>query len=169
MDMSAKSAFSMDDYLRTSFEDLDREYVDGEIVERTLPDQLNSETQWRLAGLIWDLSKTQPLHGRTELRCIVSATRVRIPDVAIYAGSKPVERFPTKAPLVAIEILSDDDRHLEVMQKLEEYGVWGVRNVWLIDPKERKLHVYESGTLAQISVLEIPDDNVRFTSVDIFG
>ena len=104
--MSTKSAISIEEYFRTSFEGLDREYVDGEIVERTLPDNLHSRTQWRLSGLIWDLSKTLPFHGRTELRSRVRATRVRIPDVSIYAGAEPTERAPTKPPLVAIEILS---------------------------------------------------------------
>ena len=60
MDVNTKSAISKEDYLRTSFEGLDREYVDGEIVERTLPNFLHSKTQWRLSGLIWELSKTLP-------------------------------------------------------------------------------------------------------------
>ena len=41
--MSTKSAVGIEEYLRTSFEGLDREYVDGEIVERPLPDQLHSK------------------------------------------------------------------------------------------------------------------------------
>src|SRR5216683_1610706 len=119
--MSTKTAISIEEYLRTSYEDLDREYVDGEIVERSLPDQLHSKTQWRLSGLIWDFSKTLPFHGRTELRSRVGATRIRIPDLAIYAGAEPNAMVPTEPPLVAIEILSPDDRHSELMQKFEEY------------------------------------------------
>jgi Uma2 family endonuclease len=169
MDMSTKAAVSIEEYLRTSFEDLDREYVDGEIVERSLPDELHSKTQWRLSGLIWDLSKTRPFHGRPELRSRVRATRVRIPNFAIFAGAEPNETVPTKPPMVAIEILSPDDRHLEIMQKFEEYQEWGVRHVWLIDPRRRKLQVYDSGTLSEVSALEIPEYDVRFTPTDIFG
>jgi Uma2 family endonuclease len=167
--MSTKAAISIDEYLRTSFEGLDREYVDGEIVERSLPDELHSKTQWRLSGLIWDLSKTLPFHGRTELRSRVRATRIRIPDVAIYADIEPNAMVPTEPPLVAIEILSPDDRHSEVMQKLEEYQAWGVRHVWLVDPHRRKLDVYGSGTLSEVPALEIPEYDVRITSADIFG
>jgi Uma2 family endonuclease len=169
MDMSTKAAVSIEEYLRTSFEDLDREYVDGEIVERSLPDELHSETQWRLSGLIWDLSKTRPFHGRPDLRSRVSARRIRIPDVAIYAGAKPNAMVPTEPPFVAIEILSPDDRHSEVMQKFEEYEAWGVRHVWLVDPHRRRLQVYGSGTLSEVAVLEIPEYDVRFTAADIFG
>ena len=159
----------MEEYLRTSFEDLDREYVDGEIVERSLPDQLHSKTQWRLSGLIWDLSKTRPFHGRPELRSRVRPTRIRIPDFAIYAGAEPNAMVPTEPPLVAIEILLPDDRLLEVMQKFEEYQAWGVRHVWLVDPHRRKLQVYDSGTLSEVGALEIEEYHVRITSADIFG
>ena len=167
--MSTKSAVSIEEYLRTSFEGLDREYVDGEIVERTLPDNLHSKTQWRLSGLIWDLSKTRLLHGRTELRSRVARARVRIPDVSIYAGVEPTERVPSEPPLVAIEILSPDDRHLEVMQKLKEYSEWGVQHVWLVDPERRTLHVYAKGALTEVSALTIPEFEVQLTGAEIFG
>ena len=167
--MSTKSAVSIEEYLRTSFEGLDREYVDGEIVERALPDQLHSETQWRLDGIIWDLAKTRPFHGRPELRSRVASKRVRIPDVSIYAGSKPTERVPSEPPLVAIEILSPDDRYADLMQKLEEYSAWGVPYVCLANPQRRKLHAYAQGSLTEIAALEIPEYDVRITAAEIFG
>src|SRR5262245_27723660 len=167
--MSSKSAVSIEDYLRTSFEGLDREYVDGEIVERTLPNFLHSKTQWRLSGLIWELSKTLPFHGCTELRSRVRATRVRIPDVSIYAGAEPTESVPAQPPLVAIEILSSDDRCSELMRKFEEYSAWGVRHIWLVDPESRKLHIFTDGTLSEVSALPIPDFAVQLTAAQIFG
>jgi hypothetical protein len=36
--MGAKTAISLEQYLHTTFPDVDREYRDGEIVERSLPD-----------------------------------------------------------------------------------------------------------------------------------
>ena len=47
--MGVKTAASLDEYLRTSFPDLDPEYRDREIVERTWPDFLHSRTQTLLA------------------------------------------------------------------------------------------------------------------------
>ena len=35
--MAAKALIPVEEYLRTSYEDLDREYVDGEVVERPMP------------------------------------------------------------------------------------------------------------------------------------
>src|SRR5262245_35780725 len=167
--MSTQAAISIDEYLRTSFEGLDREYVDGEIVERALPDYPHSKTQWRLSGLIWDLSKKLPFHGSMDVRSRVSETRIRIPDVSIYAEQEPDERVPSRPPLVAIEILSREDRYSDVMQKLEEYENWGVRHIWIVDPERRTLRIDASGTLREVPALTIPEYDVQLTGAEIFG
>ncbi len=38
---------TIDEYLRTSYEGTDREYVDGEVVERSMPSLDHSEIQVR--------------------------------------------------------------------------------------------------------------------------
>jgi Uma2 family endonuclease len=167
--MSTKSAVSLEEYLRTSFDNPDREYVDGEIVERPLPDLFHSKTHFRLAWLIGNLAQTRPFFGQVELRSRVGQTRVRIPDVSIYAGEEPTELVPTKPPFVAIEILSPDDRYSELMQKFKEYKTWGVRHVWLVDPQGRDLHIYADGVLKEVAVLEIPEYDAQITSAEIFG
>jgi len=43
--MGAKSALSVEQYLHTSFPDLDKEYRDGELVERCLPTFEHGEIQ----------------------------------------------------------------------------------------------------------------------------
>jgi hypothetical protein len=43
--MGTKTALSVEEYLRTSFPDLDKEYRDGKLVERTFPDFLHGRTQ----------------------------------------------------------------------------------------------------------------------------
>jgi Uma2 family endonuclease len=169
MDMSTRSAVSLDDYLHTSFENPDREYVDGEILERTLPDRLHGKTRFRLAGLIFRFCQTLPLHGMTEVRSRVAATRVRIPDVSIYSGDEPGEDVPSTPPLVAIEILSPDDRYLAVLEKLQEYRAWGVRHIWIVDPVRRVLQVYADGALTEVPALLIPEYGVQLTGAEIFG
>jgi Uma2 family endonuclease len=166
--MSTKAAVSIEEYLRTSFEDLDREYVDGEIVERTLPTNLHSKAQCRLAGILDRLGETRPLYGRVELRSRVSATRVRIPDVSAYAGIEPTDPVPSAPPLIAIEILSPDDRQAKLIAKLEEYRQWGVRHLWLVNPQTRQLHVYEKGALREVDSFEVPEFELRVTATEVF-
>src|SRR5437870_4141377 len=140
---------SIEEYLRTSFEGLDREYVDGEIVARSPTEEPHSAAQWRLSGLFWDLSKTLPFYGYSGQRLRVGPTRVRVADVGIYANREPCESVPSQPPLVVIEIVSRNDRHLEVMQKLKEYSDWGVPHIWLVDPERRSLYVYANGALSE--------------------
>jgi Uma2 family endonuclease len=71
--------------------------------------------------------------------------------------------------LVAIEILSPEDRHLELMQKLQEYKAWGVPHVWLVDPERHTLHIYSEGALTEVSALPIPEFDVQLTGAEIFG
>ena len=77
MGMSTKSAISMEEYLRTSFEDFDREYVDGEIVERALPNKLHGITLFRLAGILYGLAQTRPFFGQADVRSRVAPDRIR--------------------------------------------------------------------------------------------
>jgi Uma2 family endonuclease len=168
MDMSTKSAVSIEEYLRTSFEDLDREYVDGEIVERSLPTNLHSKAQCRLGRIFDTFGDTLPLYARTELRSRVSLTRVRIPDVSVYSGEEPTDPVPVAPPLVAIEILSPDDTQAKLVAKLEEYRLWGVRHLWLVNPKARKLYVYGKGVLREVDSFEVPEFKLHVTATEIF-
>ena len=158
---------SLQEYLRTSFENPDREYVDGEIVERAPHDMPQSAAHSRLCGHVWDASKTKPLHGFISMRSMVAPTHVRIPDLSIYAD-EPEGDVPSEPALAVVEIVSVD-RHSVLMQKFEEYENWGVPHVWLVDPERRKLYTYSDGSLTEVGELRIPEYDVRITAAEIFG
>src|SRR5579863_9103653 len=109
--MASRLQVSPGEYLSTSFEGADREYVRGEIVERGMPDNPHSETQGELIHRFRLLRDSHRLFARPELRLRLAADLYRIPDVSVFAGDKPGERVPSHPPLVAIEIMSPDDRH----------------------------------------------------------
>lgn len=165
--MGAHTALSLEEYLRTSFPDLDREYRDGEIVERTLPDYYHAKVQGRLGMIFGALQAGRPLFPCAETRMRLNANTVVIPDFAVFHGSEP-ERLPETPPLVAIEILSPDDRFSMVCAKLEKYRDWGIRNVWLIDPDSRRLYTFDEG-LSETARFEIPEFDIRITPAEIFG
>jgi Uma2 family endonuclease len=56
-----------------------------------------------------------------------------IPDVCIYSLPYLEERYPDKPPLLWIEILSHDDRMIDVWGKAAELLRNGVPYVWIID------------------------------------
>jgi Uma2 family endonuclease len=89
-----------------------------------------------------------------------------IPDVAVFYPDEPGE-VPDFPPLVAIEILSPDDRLSAVRDKLEEYRAWGVAHVWLVDPHSKRMYTCNGG-LAEVQALAVPELGVELKASDVF-
>lgn len=158
---------SVEEYLHTVFEGSDCEYLDGEIVERNMGNQSHGLVQGEFFYFFRQLRATTGLWVIPELRHRVKATRYRIPDVAVFA-SRPASEVPDHPPLVAIEVLSPDDRIGYIVPKLEEYREWGVENIWLADPEDRKLFVYGASGLHEVERLELPQYSIVMTKDQIF-
>jgi Uma2 family endonuclease len=45
------------------------------------------------------------------------------------------ERVLDQPPLIAIEILSPDDRLMDLQEKIDEYVKFGVEHIWIFDPR----------------------------------
>ena len=167
--MASKTSVTAEEYLRMSFDGPDADFIDGEVVKRNVGENQHSEVQAQLVAIFLELRKNHPLHIRTELRMKVSATRFRVADVAVFLGPRPVEAVPSTAPLLVAEIVSPDDRYTEITAKLNDYVVWGVRHVWLIDPWLRKMHAYDATGLHEVPALRIPELELEITPGTIFG
>lgn len=165
--MGAKTAASFEEYLRTSFPDLDREFRDGEIVERSLPDTLHSRTQVLITFFFETLRRKLSVFVYPELRLRLREGLVLIPDVCVYWPDRAPSRFPEVPPLVAIEIMSPDDRLTAAREKLQEYRAWGVKHVWLVDPNSRRMYTCDAG-LNEVSALRIAEIDAELTPGDIF-
>jgi Uma2 family endonuclease len=165
--MGAKTAISIDQYLETSFAGVDREYVDGELVERALPDDPHSTTQALLVHFFMALRHQMNLYVRPELRLRVSQERVRVPDVAVFHPNRPPREVHSVPPFIAIEILSPDDRMSEVQAKLDEYRAWGVPHVWLVDPHTERMFSCDAG-FTQVPTLRVPELGLELKASDVF-
>src|SRR5580658_5257205 len=151
--MGVLAGVSVEEYLHSSFPGLDREYRDGALVERPTPDYPHGKTQALLIALFMALRKDLSLYPCAETRVKLRPGRFLIPDVAVFHGKEP-GLVPDMPPLIAIEILSPDDRLSEVREKLEEYRAWGVPHVWLVDPHSRRLYTCDEG-LREVSCFKV--------------
>jgi len=167
--MDVKTLISEEEYLRTSFLDRTPEYIDGELVERSLPNNSHSKTQVELIFRFRNLQQRLPLFPISELRVPVAPRKYRIVDLAVYAHQEPVEELPRELPLVVIEIVSPDDRYEELMTRLEEFRVWGVPHVWLVDPGLRRIYVYREAGVTAVEAFELPEFGVRIAAGEIIG
>jgi Uma2 family endonuclease len=164
--MGARTVLSVEEYLHTSFPDTDREYRDGDLVERSLPDILHGRTQMLLGAFFESSRKRLSVYACSETRMKLRQGLFRIPDVAVFWPTLP-SGVPETPPLIAIEILSPDDRFPEVREKLEEYRAWGVKHVWLVDPHSRRMYTCDAG-LAEVPSLRVEELGVELTAADIF-
>ena len=165
--MDVKTAFPVEEYLHTSFPDLDREYRDGELVERSLPEYLHSRTQLLLCVFFEALRRKLSVYACPELRLKLRHRLYLIPDVSVFWKSPPAQSVPDTPPLVAVEILSPDDRLTAVREKLEEYRAWGVKHVWLVDPHSRRMYTCETA-FAEVTTLKVPELEIEIRPDDIF-
>ena len=80
-------------------------------------------------------------------------------------GSKPTERIIRKPPVIAVEVLSPDDRAGDLEEKIADYLAFGVPYVWVINPESRRAYVHtpegsrevKDGVLrAETAKIEVP-------------
>jgi Uma2 family endonuclease len=71
---------------------------------------------------------------------------VRGPDVALYEDEDTFDVMPPGygevPPVLAVEVLSPDDRADQINRKITDYLQNGVRLVWLLDPEVQTVTVY---------------------------
>jgi Uma2 family endonuclease len=139
MSRDANSLVSVEEYLRTSYPDADREYVDGRLVERNVGEVDHSDLQSAVAHYLRTQYVRRVWVG-VAVRVQVRETRFRIPDVTVVFGSKPGERIIQTPPLIAVEVLSPDDRAGDLEEKIADYLAFGVQYVWVINPDMRRAY-----------------------------
>jgi len=63
---------------------------------------------------------------------------------------KQQEQFPPLCPDFVVELRSPTDRLETLRTKMQEYLANGAQLGWLIDPLERKVHIYRAGIAVEI-------------------
>jgi Uma2 family endonuclease len=164
--MGATTLISVEEYLNTSY-DPDMEYVDGVLVETNVGDLAHSAAQRNV--VVAFANKYPETRSYPEVRSRTRKTRFRLPDVAVALGPRG-GRYLAEAPFIAIEILSEDDRMTRVIEKLKEYAEWGVPNIWVFDPRTRRMFVFQGNALLELEgdVIATESPRLELTRDEIF-
>jgi Uma2 family endonuclease len=109
----------------------------------------------------------QVLVGEVGISTRRNPDRVRRADVAFVSAerrpgwSRPAG-FLDVAPDLVVEVLSPNDTVMDLTEKLPEYFAIGVRLVWVIDPRARRVHACRSPTdVREFGATErLPGDDV---------
>ena len=161
--MDTRVLMTVEEYLRTPFDDADRDYVDGEVLERNMGELPHAILQTELAHLLRSLAKPLGIRVLTEIRIQVAATRFRVADVAVWRDGPIGRRIPTVPPFLVVEILSAEDRLVRLQPKIREYLTHGVEWVWVIDPDERRALSYTPADPGGALVVELRTLNPDIT------
>lgn len=166
--MSATTLVSLEEYLETSYRP-DCDYLEGELLERNTGEWDHARLQTLLSGYFLNREKEWGVVVVVEQRVQVKARRFRIPDISVLPGP-PTGPIITEPPFLCIEILSPRDRIREMQERIDDYLTFGVRYVWVIDPKTRPAFVYttEGVREAKDGVLrtEQPEVSVHLPDLD---
>ena len=156
--MATSTQIPLAEYLSTSYRP-DREYINGELVERTLGTWEHGRLQMVLGMWFGQHEAEWGVMVAAEWRTQVGPTRVRIPDVTVVlAGSQsPVLQ---KAPLLIIEILSPDDTYSATQRKAQDYMQMGVQTIWIIDPETRTGRMCLGANWTAATRLEVPGTEI---------
>jgi Uma2 family endonuclease len=155
------------EYLHTSFENPDPEYVRGQIVERGTPGLSHGWAQTRLIQIFYEARERVALLPLPSVRHRLSECLVRVPDIAVRYPEECPEQVPSSPPLVAVEITSPDDRFSNLMAKLSEYEAFCVPHIWVIDPQIRHVAIYRDDSLRFVTTLDLPEHDIAIRFEDL--
>ena len=126
------------------------EFIDGEILEKPMPQGKHSVIQGELVPVINQLKREKIARAFPELRCTFGG-RSTVPDIAVVTWQRiPRDESGAVANVFAIvpdwtiEILSPDQSHTKVVKNILHALKHGALIGWLIDPEEQTVFVYRS-------------------------
>jgi Uma2 family endonuclease len=125
------------------------EYIDGQIIQKPMPQGEHSTLQLDLAAFISAALKAVNV-GRayTELRCTFGGRSI-VPDISVFRSER-IPRQPNgrvanrfeQHPDWTIEILSPDQKQTKVTRNILHCLAHGTEMGWLIDTEESCVFVY---------------------------
>jgi Uma2 family endonuclease len=168
--VETKTFIPVEEYLHTDYSP-DCDYVDGELVERNVGERDHGNLQVRISSHFLVAYGSRGFDVVVEQRVQVTATRYRVPDVCVARLEHPMPQIFRKPPLLVIEILSPEDRFSVLEKKVNDYLEFGIPNIWVIDPWERRAFIYtRQGRLESADlILRTPDGEIVLPLAEIFA
>jgi len=163
MVQAPEKIFTLEEFLKLPETKPASEYINGQIIQKPMPQGKHSTLQGELVIAINAVVKNQRIAWAfPELRCTFGGRSI-VPDVAVFAWERiPVDEngdianvFPV-APDWTIEILSPDQNQTKVTKNILHCLNHGTRLGLLIDPEERCVLVFPLGE--QPRLLEKEED-----------
>lgn len=146
-------------YLRTSYPDGDREYIDGAVVERNVGDADHSTLLGRVCAHLSAHEQALGLEVLPACRLRVSAERYRVPDITVMRRPYRTEAGALiDTPFLIVEIAASKDTFTQTWQRFTEYEALGVPHIVMLIAEDSDCWVFSEGALRhrELEGLELP-------------
>jgi Uma2 family endonuclease len=159
--MSTAVTVPLQEYLDTVYRP-DREYIDGEVLERSLGEVDHSRFQMLLSNYLYSRENQWGIVVLPEQRVQVRTTRYRVPDITVVSGPIPTTPILFQPPFLCVEILSRGDSMDSVQERIDDYLAFGVPHVWVINPRKPRAFHYTAD-----AIQDAKDGVLRTTTPEI--
>lgn len=162
--MATRALITEEEYLRTGYEP-DAEFIDGVVEERSMGEDQHGAWQITIGSFFFNRSRDWSIRVRPELRTRTSERRYRIPDLAIREAEMPTEPVAMTPPLIAIEILSPEDRITRLLVRLADFEAMGVKSIYVVDPQAGTLLRFMEGKLGFADGILLRDREIAWAEI----
>jgi Uma2 family endonuclease len=181
MTITREIQITLDEFLKLPETKPASEFINGNIIQKPMPQGEHSRLQIKLCTTINQVVETQKIaYAFPELRCTFGGDTI-VPDIAVFRweripktpSGKLSNRFEIH-PDWAIEILSPEQQQKKVLTKLLHCSRNGTELGWFVNPEEesvlavfpgQKIELYDGDD--QLSVIE--GINLELTVTEIFN
>ncbi|MDJ0597556.1 MAG: Uma2 family endonuclease [Crocosphaera sp.] len=149
------------------------EYINGEVIQKPMPQTHHSRLQLKLASAIELVAEeNQIVLAFPELRCTFGVRSV-VPDIAVVYWEKiplndagePENSAIFFAPDWTIEILSPNQKSTKVIDNILYCLEHGSQLGWLIDPDERSIFVFQPQQTPKIYKADLSNSEIEQESL----
>jgi Uma2 family endonuclease len=165
--MATATQISLETYLTTSYEP-DMDYVDGVLEDRNVGEYDHNAVQQEILFWFREHRREWRIRAIQEQRTRVASTRVRIPDVCVFSRDVPIEQVFTRPQLIAIEVLSPEDRHSRIEARMSNFRSFGVPNLWVVDPETRSGWDLSDGNWVRKERFEVANSPIYLSLPELF-
>jgi Uma2 family endonuclease len=138
--------FTYEEWLKLPEAEGIEEVVNGEIRKMPPNKILHADTVENLADLLKASVDRNTVQVRVSTFGLVirrDLLTTRVPDIAVFVRSHVVEQdgYIHSAPELIVEVLSPANTRAERAEKLKDYEILGVPEVWVVSPEARTIEV----------------------------
>lgn len=140
--------YTLDDYYAWP-EDQRIELIDGVIYEMSAPTFIHQRFAFHFAHLVQSYIDKRggdciPMVSPVDVKLDCDNRTMIQPDVLILCDKSKIRKWGIEgAPDFILEVLSESTRKKDLTIKMRKYINAGVKEYWILDPRDKKLYVYD--------------------------